>query len=320
MATNVRISGANPDSRQESDIRFNYNNLNEIICASTQLGGNQPMSFSTDGGATWSQASLPGVTGDARQGDPTIDWTSDGTAWTVTIGITPMNASFIMRTFKSVDQGATWTFDSDVGGGQTAMDKQALWVDHNASSPFKDNMYLIWHNGNPAFVSRRVGPNGTWSAPLQVSGSETTGTGIGLDIKTNQNGDVFAFWNDTGSRGLFVAKSTDGGVTFGTPVKIATTNGAFQVGVPAQNSRLVLIYPSGAALGHRDRGRRRRVLDGSGRRQRLRSRRATHRAATSTPTARPESSSRARPTAARRGDRRSNSATRLRRTIRSSSA
>ena len=38
----------------------------------------------------------------------------------------------ILRTFKSVDQGATWTFDSNVDGGQTAMDKQALWVDHNA--------------------------------------------------------------------------------------------------------------------------------------------------------------------------------------------
>jgi hypothetical protein len=158
-----------------------------------------------------------------------------------------MNASLILRTFKSTDQGSTWTFDSDVGGGQTAMDKQALWVDHNATSPFKDNMYLIWHNGKPAFVSRRVGPGGTWSAPVQVTGSETTGTGTGRDIKTNQNGDMFAFWNDTGSRGLFVAKSTDGGVTFGTPVKIATTNGAFQVGVPAQNGRLVLIYPSGAA-------------------------------------------------------------------------
>ena len=247
MATNVRISGANADSREESDIRFNYNNLNQIICASTKLSATQPMSFSTDGGATWSQSSLPGVTGDARQGDPTIDWTSDGTAWSVTIGITPMSAALVLRTFKSVDQGSTWTFDSDVGGGQTAMDKQALWVDHNPNSPFKDNMYLIWHNGKPAFVSRRVGAGGTWGAPVQVSGSETTGTGIGSDIKTNQSGDVFAFWNDTVSRGLFVAKSTDGGVTFGTPVKIATTNGSFQVGVPAQNSRLVLIYPSGAA-------------------------------------------------------------------------
>ena len=42
------------------------------------------------------------------------------------------------------------------------------------------------------------------------------------------------------------------------------------------------------------------------------------RAATSTPTARPESSSRARPTAARRGDRRSSSTIRTRRTTRSS--
>ena len=54
MATNVRISGANPgDPREESDIRFNYGNISQIICASTKLSANQPMSFSTDGGATW---------------------------------------------------------------------------------------------------------------------------------------------------------------------------------------------------------------------------------------------------------------------------
>jgi hypothetical protein len=248
MATNVRISGANPgDPREESDIRFNYGNISQIICASTKLSANQPMSFSTDGGATWSQASLPTVSTDVRQGDPTIDWTSDGTAWTVTIGITAMNATLIMRTFKSVDQGATWTFDSDVGGGQTAMDKQALWVDHSPTSPNKDNMYLIWHNGKPTFVSRRVGPGGTWGAPVQVTGSETTGTGTGSDIKTNQSGDVFAFWHDTGGRGNFVAKSTDGGQTFGKPVKISTTSASHQPGVPAQNGRQVLIYPSGAA-------------------------------------------------------------------------
>ncbi|HJZ76195.1 MAG TPA: sialidase family protein [Vicinamibacterales bacterium] len=246
MATNVRISGANADSREESDIRYNYSNLQQIICASTKLGGNQPMSFSTDGGATWSQSSLPGVTGDARQGDPTIDWTSDGTAWSVTIGISPTSA-FHLRTFKSVDQGATWTFDSDVDGGQSAMDKQALWIDHNANSPHQDNMYLTWHNGSPVFVSLRVGAAGTWGTPLQVSGSETTGTGIGGDIKTNANGDVFVFWPDSGSRNLFVAKSVDGGVSFGSPVTIAQTNGAFQVDVPAQHGRLVLIYLSGGA-------------------------------------------------------------------------
>jgi hypothetical protein len=247
MPINIRLSGFNPgDPREESDIRFNYNNLNQIICASTKLGGNQPMHHSTDGGATWLQSSLPGFAGDARQGDPTIDWTSDGTAWTVTIGIT---ASFllVLRCYKSTDAGATWTFDSTVTSTQNAMDKQAFWIDHNPSSPFKDNMYLIWHNGGPCFVSVRPGPGGAWSAPQQISGGETTGTAIGSDIKTNSHGDVFAFWPDTGSQHLFVAKSTNGGSTFGAPVSIASTIGAFQIGVPAQDGRRVLIYLSGGA-------------------------------------------------------------------------
>lgn len=64
------------------------------------------------------------------------------------------------------------------------------------------------------FCCQTPGPSGTWQTPLQVSGSETTGTAIGGDIKTNANGDVFAFLPDTGSRNLFVAKSTNGGVSF----------------------------------------------------------------------------------------------------------
>jgi hypothetical protein len=247
MATNIRLTGAQTSTREESDIRINTNNLNQIVCASTKLGGTQPMSFSTDGGATWGQASLPQFAGDARQGDPTIDWTSDGTAWTVTIGIIT-TTDLVMRTFKSTDQGATWTFDSTVTGTQSNMDKQALWIDHSATSPHTDNMYLIWHNNNPCFVSTRKGPSGAWSAPLQISGSETTGTAIGGDIKTNANGDVFAFWPDTGSQSLFVSKSTDGGATFGTPVSIAKTNGAFQNFVPAQNGRGCLISISGGAF------------------------------------------------------------------------
>jgi hypothetical protein len=245
--SNVRISGINPgDPREESDIRYNYNNLKQIICASTKLGGNQPMHHSSDGGATWLTSFLGSRPGDVRQGDPTIDWTSDGTAWTVTIGISA-TLQLILRTFSSPDAGVTWNFDSTVTSTQTAMDKEALWIDHSPSSPFRDNMYLIWHNGGPCFVSVRKGTTGTWSVPLQISGGETTGTAIGSDIKTNADGEVFAFWPDTGSQNLYVAKSTDGGATFLPPITIATTIGSFQIGVPAQDNRRCLIYLSGAA-------------------------------------------------------------------------
>jgi hypothetical protein len=246
VAINVRLSGAQSDPREESDIRFNYKNLQQIICASTKLGATQPMHFSKDQGNTWSQSTLPEFSGDARQGDPTIDWTSDGTAWTVTIGI-DVSTNLRLRCYKSTDQGQTWQFDSTVDSTQSAMDKQALWIDHSPTSQHKDNMYLTWHNGGPCFVARRIGPGGTWQTPVQVSGIETLGTAIGGDIKTNANGDVFVFWPDTFSQNLFVAKSTDGGATFGVPVSIAKTVGAFNIGMPAQDDRRVLIYLSGGA-------------------------------------------------------------------------
>ncbi len=55
-----------------------------------------------------------------------------------------------------------------------------VWVDHSNSSPYQNQMYAIWHNGNPSFMNRRTaGAGGTWlAAPIQVSGAET-GSSIG---------------------------------------------------------------------------------------------------------------------------------------------
>ncbi len=247
MANDLRLSGSNPgDPREESDIRFNYNNLSQIICASTKLGGTQPMHYSSDGGATWNTSFLPSVPGDQRQGDPAIDWTSDGTAWAITLGISVGNANIIVRSFKSTDGGQTWAFDNVVCGTQTSTDRESIWIDHSPSSPYRDNIYVIWRSGG-AWVGQRSGPGGTWQAPLQVSGAETTGVAAGADIKTNSAGDVFAFWPDTGSKNLFVAKSTNGGSSFGTPVKIAPTNASFAVTIPAQAVRNAALYMSGGA-------------------------------------------------------------------------
>jgi len=244
-----RISGAQSSPRSESMIRVNRLNTQQIIGASNNISasGQQAQFFSSNGGVTWGQSSLPLVSGDAFMSDPTVDWTSDGTAWSATIGIDSSQTVLTMRSYKSTNGGATWTFDATFSGGLTNNDKEMLWVDHSATSPFKDNIYVIWHPGLPAVVARRTGPTGSWQTPVQVSGSETTGTAIGADIKTNANGDVFAFYPDTGSQGIYVAKSTNGGASFGTPVHIATTSGSFQFAVPADASRQLLIYTTAGA-------------------------------------------------------------------------
>jgi hypothetical protein len=244
-----RISGAQTSARSESAIRVNYWNAQKIIGASNNISssGRQAMFFSSNGGVSWGQTLLPLVTGDAFMSDPTVEWTSDGTAWSTTIGINAAETVLTMRSYKSTDGGATWTFDATFSGSLSNNDKQMMWVDHSATSAFKDNIYTIWHAGNPAEVARRTGPSGSWQTPVKVSGSETTGTAIGSDIKTNANGDVFGFYPDTGSQGLYVVKSTNGGVSFATPVKIATTGGSFQIAIPADASRQLLIYTAGGA-------------------------------------------------------------------------
>jgi Neuraminidase (sialidase) len=89
--------------------------------------------------------------------------------------------------------------------------------------------------------------NGTWGSPVKVSGSETTGTGIGADVKTNSAGTVFGVWPDTGSRKIYMVRSTNGGQSYSKPKAIASTFGSYDIGVPAMNSRRVLLYVSAAA-------------------------------------------------------------------------
>jgi len=242
-----RIS--NPSTiRSESDIRINFWDPSKVIAASNNISGSgqQAQYWSTDGGQTWGETTLPLVSQDAFNSDPTVDWTSDGTAWSSTIGITSDGEHLRLRLFRSTNNGATWVFDSTISGNQTETDKQMVWIDHSATSPNVDSMYAIWHNGRPVFMNRKK-RNGTWGSPIRVSGGETTGTGIGADVKINSAGVVFGFWPDTGSRKIYMVKSTNGGQSYSKPKSIASMFDSYDTGIPAMNGRRALLYVVGGA-------------------------------------------------------------------------
>lgn len=254
---NVRISGTQTFPFSETDVRVNFFQPCKIIAAANEIEVaeeqvHQGQFFSHDGGQTWGQSKLPLGPGDDLQADPTVEWTSDGTAWAACIGYDFSQANLRLRTFKSADGGITWTYDSDASGDHTNADRDRMWVDHSSTSPFKDNMYTTWHNNAPVYVNRRAGLSGAWQTPLQVSGGETTGTGIGGDIFTNSAGDVFVGWVDGGSQGLYLAKSTDGAASFAAPVRIATTfdsGGILLFGaIPSDDLRGAFIYLTGCAF------------------------------------------------------------------------
>ena len=260
MPKNVPITQDTSNPYSESDISINPVNLQLMIAGSnSNAASTQAQYWSNDGGATWNQSNLPLNVGDSFQSDPAVGWTSDGNAWALTIAI-QLSGNLIVRSFKSVDGGQTWTFDSVVSGTQTFTDKPLLWVDRVPSSPFRDNMYAVWHLNAQCYVSVRAGTAGTWQTPIQVSGSETSFTADGGDVKTNAFGDVFAFWPDAGGQTLRVAKSINGGASFnalaGGPIQIASTSGSFTIKIPAQDARLAsgggtigtLIYVTGGAF------------------------------------------------------------------------
>jgi hypothetical protein len=255
IGANERISGLQLWPRSESDIRIDFWSSNKVIAAANEIetSGTLAEFYSSDGGATWGQTSLPPVSGDSFQGDPAVDWTSDGTAWSTALGIVatvPFNSK--VRAFKSTNGGATWSFDSVVSGGQTATDKEMLWSDHSATSSYKDNLYAIWNTSGTTYINRRTASGGSWGTPQALLVS-TFSAESGADVKTNAYGDVFAFWSGTDNGAsstpnrMFVSKSTNGGVTFSSAVTVGGTYGLFQISIPAQSSRKVLIAPTTGA-------------------------------------------------------------------------
>lgn len=245
---NLRISGRAPNPRSESDIQVFEPDPRRIVAASNNVegSGRQAQYWSADGGATWGQTTLDLIGADVMNSDPTVGWTSDGTAWSSTIGVEEGFAALRLRLFKSTDGGATWTFDSVISGDQDSADKQMVEIDTWEGSPFRDSLYAIWHNGTPVYMNHRR-RDGTWGTPQQVSGPETTSTGIGADVETNSAGHVFGLWPDLGSRRIYMVKSTDGGASWSQPSPVADTYGSFDIGIPAQLSRRVLIYVAAGA-------------------------------------------------------------------------
>lgn len=226
-----RISGAQSTARTAADVTVNVADSDEVVAAANNFatGGKQAMLYSGDAGATWGQSYLPGVGNDWSHNEAGLDWDADGTAWVATSATElkhfPLPHVFRIHVYKSTDGGASWQYAGTPSEAQEDAVQPSLRVDHGASSSFADSIHVLWGRSSGSGVYSSVRPSGgSWSSPLRIDGAETTGVAAASDVETNDDGDVFAFWRDVGSassRKLLMAKSVDGGVSFGPPSTIA---------------------------------------------------------------------------------------------------
>jgi hypothetical protein len=233
------------------------------------------ISYSTDGGKRWADATAPNgfVRGTAygnkpRQyfqssGDPGIAWDSRGNAYysclefkrgiTISPDADQSNGIYVYRSTGTA--GASWNFaghpvveHNDVAGaGDHLEDKEFIAADANASSPFRDRIYVTWTrfaaDGTAYILSSHSADYGqTFSAPVLVS-SDSALCDEPRGVPTPQgrctinqfsepvvapDGTLHVAWansntsNPAGGNRLQIlaAKSTDGGVTFSAPVKV----------------------------------------------------------------------------------------------------
>jgi len=253
-------TGTPPDDYQgEVQVAVNPGDPSQIVAAANTMAGcpggvNTQAAFaSSDGGETWLMSCPPdhqpfgfgsceffGLPGIVIGSDPALWWDSnDVVALEYMIvcldgllgGLLGMDFGIVVA--KSSDGGATWSPGGTVintWGTGTIQDKQFYHIDRNASSPFSGRHYTCWDTDNNEQFAWSADSGSTWNQ-VDLPAAPTGGTDLGCEIAVEKDGAVDVIYdtltcagNDCSNEEMYFVRSTDGGASWNTPVRIRDFN------------------------------------------------------------------------------------------------
>jgi hypothetical protein len=192
---------------------------------------------SSDGGASWVTSSVPMTWNGTTFGitfDPSLDHDTLGNFF-YGLGGAPLSSNYpnSIAVARSTD-GVNWSTPVAVtfNNNKNFDDKYWLAVDRSAGS-FKDRIYIAWdrNQGNNQIlqVSYSSDHGAHWTAPAKVNdGTTKFERVIGAYPAVDQStGTVYLAWQDYAKKKIFVDRSTNGGVTWGTDRLAASTTVGF---------------------------------------------------------------------------------------------
>jgi len=227
----------------------NVNNLVSAISDFSLRGGSNTTkyAYSTNGGAAWSQSFVPldgsnnPVTSDGiswpYNSDPVVAIDTQGRVFLANLYFHSESNNGSNGLYVSVGQtaspglGVTAASTYPVAvqtNPSTTIDEDKEWIAADTSaSAFRDNVYVSWtrFNGNSDQIvfSRSTNHGVTWSAPIAISPSAQNGAVQGSGVAVGPNGEVYVAYEVFyigNRRAQFLAKSTNGGVSFSTAAAI----------------------------------------------------------------------------------------------------
>lgn len=291
VTVNLDTAGA---PQNETSIAVDPNNPNRIVGSAndyvtrtwscTQNGtpcsalgdGYSGTYVSNDGGKTWCCLSsdpnhlgtlIPGVDRLAggqydAGGDPALAFDSRGNVYYAGLGFdrtaAPNTVTVNKGTFDA-SGNVTWsapTFIDQTNSPAILNDKEWIGADANASSPFRDRVYVTFtrfifspqtgkYVQSPIMLAYSTDGGKTFSTPQNVSGDTHYSSGSRPII--GPDGTVYVIYDGSTrlatQNSTYIVKSTDGGVTFGKPVQISPLN---EIAPLADANFRVNSFPAGA--------------------------------------------------------------------------
>jgi hypothetical protein len=191
--------------------------------------------------------------------DPALDYDKNGTLY-FSFGGAPLTRNFpnSIGVSKSFD-GVNWSTPVAVtyNRAKNFDDKYYLAIDRS-NSAFANRIYVSWDrnsgNNQILYVAYSSDGGATWSAPIKVNdGTTKFERVIGAYPAVDHNtGVVYDSWHDYAKNIIYVDKSTNGGVTWGTDVAAAQTHAGFGSNIGCVGGRsqgpahALKVGPSGA--------------------------------------------------------------------------
>jgi hypothetical protein len=244
-------------SQNETPIAINPADSSNMITGANDWNYNDGCAVSTtkDGGSTWTPTTpdgfLPGITKFTNDplvdgtgaydagGDPTIAFSPDGTvAYYVCQAFDftpPYDIALLLN--RSYDGGMTWQKTglvqvSTFQGNGTTTGSNGKFPDHENIhvDPTNGNVYVTWaeFSGNshsPVYVAASHDQGSTWTLNKVTAGNVKNNQD--QRIVTDPSGNAYLVFDNgvNGGKGLtvlYASKSTDGGLSWSTPVQFAT--------------------------------------------------------------------------------------------------